>query len=115
MIKENCIIFGHGTVLVGASTLPAAISFHSSVAAHAVGMLVENESEKTDKTVSFALNIERYAELSRKLLQVENREADVFTFCGYLFDFSNYNPESIRIIRDHARATMTNYLVARAC
>ena len=115
MIKENRIMFGQGTVLVGASTLPAAISFRSSITARAVGMLVKSGSEQIDKTVSFALNIERYAELSQKLLQVENREVDVFSFCGYLFDFSNYNLESVRVIRDHARATMTNYLVARVC
>lgn len=115
MITENHIFFGLGTILVGSSAFPSKITFTPTAAAHSVGERVDYGVEASGETISIPLDLDSYQELSQKLLQVEKRETDSFSFGGYTFDFSSYNPESIRVIREHAKWAMTSYLVAVAC
>lgn len=114
MIKENRIVFGYGTVVVGSSNTSAAISFASSATAHPVGERAAPNSERQD-FVSIQLDMKRYEELLEQLSHVEKREAETFSFCGYTFDFSNYNPESIHVIRKKAFDAMSPQLIAQAC
>ena len=115
MITENRITFGQGTVLVGAALLASEINFRATKDAHTVGELVDHEIIQTGRTISIPLNLQSYSELEDKLKQVEERKTDTFSFCNYVFDFSYYNPESIRVIRMHAKKAVQAYCVALAC
>lgn len=115
MIINNRIIFGHGTVLVGVSVFPAAITFCQSATAHSVGETIDADFEESGETISIPFDLTRDKELRQKLLQVESREIDSFSFCGYIFDFSSYNPESIRVIRGKAITALYEYLIPLAC
>ena len=115
MIKDNRILFGYGTVVVGSINIPGNISFQTSAVAHTVGESLEPESAGTGPQISIPMTLEFYMELSQNLQRVEKREIDTFAFCGYSLDFSNYNPGSIQVVRKHAKNAMSNYLMAMAC
>ena len=115
MIIDNRIFFGHGTILVGSHTIPAGITFTATSIPHPVGKLIESNDNQRGETISFELDHTRNAELTQKLQQVENREIDSFFFCGYTFDFTCYNSESIRVIHKHRRTAMSRYIQAMAC
>lgn len=115
MINDNRIIFGHGTVVVGSSEFPPAITFKQSDMVHPVGTQLEPCQVSSDKIISIPLNDRAYAELNIKLQQVEMRETTSVSFCGYILDFTLYNLTSIQVVRKNAQFAMSVNLIARAC
>ena len=64
--------------------------------------------------IKLPVNCDEYDELSNWLYEVENHIIDSFEFKGYIFDFSNYNKESIRVCKKYAYRAISGYLLSLA-
>lgn len=52
---------------------------------------------------------------SKLLNSVEKKEMTEFEFKGYVFDFTKYNTESLKVCKNHLTGAMRLYLMAIAC
>lgn len=53
--------------------------------------------------------------LQKKMSDIENRISDSFDFKGYTFDFTNYNEESVAVVRQTIEKSAILYTRLLAC
>ena len=102
MINENTIIFGHGDIEVSSSI--CGLTFYELTEPMKIGIYDEELivlKRNTMKSSVFIplLTLHECSKFSILLEKVERREINRFTFCGYIFDFSKFNNESIDVCK----------------
>lgn len=110
MITENIIKFGYGDIVIIGST--KRISFQQTKTTGNCGGVVPENIEYTGKKIILDITYEDYCELCKNLKAVKNKEISKFTFKDYIFDFENYNEESINVFKTHLCIAASNYLMA---
>lgn len=112
MIDARVVKFGYGTVVVG--------SYYTELTIQAIkppqevgGLLTEDtQVEYIGERIKFPMS-KYYHELKEKLEAIQGPCS--ITFCGYIFDFTNYNRKSIDVILSHAQSAYRNYIRLIAC
>lgn len=99
MIEGNTIKFGYGDVIVRNRILHIDIQQVKSPG-ECGEHPYDGEYEVCGTRVDIELNHEEYKEYLFLLDAVENRMISSFSFKGWVFDFTNYNAESMRVCRD---------------
>ena len=114
MIEGNRLKFGYGDICVSAHSILGYMTFQQFVPPSNCGDKVEREVEFVGECIKIPVNCDGYDELSNWLYEVENHIIDSFEFKGYIFDFSNYNKESIRVCKKYAYRAISGYLLSLA-
>lgn len=100
MIKGNVIEFGYGDVVVGVLPYRKCITITNIKPPLVCG------SRLTDvNAVEWGKTIEIYEDNLHdiyKLIQTVNEDNRVVRYNDWTFDFTNYNKESVRVVRDKA-------------
>lgn len=117
MIDEKVIKFGYGEVCVGVEPLKQEITFQNIRPPQECGTIIREDDnvERFGEIIAIRLSYNTYHEYKNLLKSVNNKEIFAFWFEGYLFDFSNWNSESIRVCIEKADRAMENYILCMAC
>ena len=98
MIYGNVLKFGYGDICVGSDGLTQRMSFRQFKPPAKCGDQVLDDIEYIGDEIILKFSYEDYCEFSKKLEQVYNKETAEFIFKGYVFDFTNFNEESVQVI-----------------
>ena len=117
MIKDKTIYFGYGTVSVGASGYT--ISFTTIKPPQEIGMEIKNklsngEVQEIGTTINLTLEYAE-AEALKSMLDSISETNTSFVFKDYTFDFTNYNPKSVEVVKLCVKPILNNYLPLLAC
>lgn len=116
MIDGNKIVFGYGSIAVGANMSEQKIIFQHIEPPKKCGTIVMPDQTSTfGDAVEFTLNHSKYAEFMEKLVLIERGENTLFTFGGYAFDFAKFDPASITVCKIKAQQAMWLYFQPIAC
>lgn len=117
MIDGKVIKFGYGEVCVGVEPLKQEITFQNIRPPQECGTVLYEDipAERFGEVISIHLSYDTYLEYKNLLRSVSNKKISEFWFKGYIFDFSNWNAESIRVCMEKADRAMTNYILCMAC
>ena len=114
MIKDKTIYFGYGTVSVGASGYT--ISFTTIKPPQEIGMKLLSSEEVQEVGTPINLTLEyAEAEALKSLLDSISEINTSFVFKDYTFDFTNYNPKSVEVVKLCVKPILNNYLPLLAC
>ena len=114
MINGNRLKFGYGDICVGSDGLTQRMSFQQFKPPGKCGNRVSENVEFIGDEIIFKFSYEDYCEFNKKLEQVYNKEATEFIFKGYVFDFINFNEESIKVCKKHLNGAMQYYFMCMA-
>lgn len=116
MIENNRIKFGYGSVCVGSDCLMREINFRYIEPPKKCGEIVyPGDAETIGDIVKIEINYDDYIEFIKLLECIEKHHITFFTFKDYIFDFTNYNHESVAVCKKHAGSAIYLYLQALAC
>lgn len=118
MINARTIEFGKGTVGVGSIPSQSTILFYQLESPQKVGDHVTEDAEYTGSRAYIKLDAESYNQFCKLLDLVENNVQErkqPFEFKSYWFDFSQYDPKSIKVCRQQATRAISGYLRMLAC
>ena len=105
MINGNRLKFGYGDIAVSSDGLTQRGKG---------GDQVLDDIEYIGDEIILKFSYEDYCEFSKKLEQVYNKETAEFIFKGYVFDFTNFNEESIKVCKKHLNGAMQYYFMCMA-
>ena len=93
MINRNVLKFGYKDIAVGAS------SFNQEMTFQQFKPPADNTSgiKYIGKEIVIKFSYEDYRELKNLLREVFERNRTIFEFKGYVFDFTKYNEENIKL------------------
>ena len=114
MINGNRLKFGYGDIAVGSDGLTQRMSFRQFKPPAKCGDQVLDDIEYIGDEIILKFSYEDYCEFSKKLEQVYNKETAEFIFKGYVFDFTNFNEESIKVCKKHLNGAMQYYFMCMA-
>lgn len=116
MFIEKKIIFGHGTVAVGADIALRILTLEYVKPPSPVGstMTQEEYEAKTSHGKVFFNYKDDMKDLRDKLKEV-SEENPLIEFRGYTFDFSLYNPESVNVVKRTLAKVMRGSTLVLAC
>ena len=114
MINENRLKFGYGDICVKSDALTQRISFQQFKPPAECGGNVPEDVEYIGEEVVLQISYEEYCEFSRYLKQVSDKKITNFIFKEYIFDFANFNEESIKACKKHLNYTMRYYFMCMA-
>ncbi|MGJ0846576.1 hypothetical protein ACR77J_07800 [Tissierella praeacuta] len=110
MIEGNVIKFGYGDVVVSSYGM-GYVDFTNIKPPIECGSTV-----KKDMNLEYGLSIriheDKHWELY-DLIKTVNKDNRIVQYKGYVLDFSNYNEESVRVVREKAYNTIN--IIALAC
>lgn len=120
-IKKKIIYFGYGDVQVS-SGYGSMIIFTGLKPPMVVGTNITDEVIK-DKNIEFItepikINFTTMKELMyfKKLVEeIDGKNCTYFEYCNYIFDFSNYNQTSIKVICKHIEKAKLHFITLMAC
>ena len=117
MINGKVIKFGYGDVGVGSCSITQRITFQQFKPPEKPGTKLTNDGYEFvgDKILIIIKDENEYSDVMNLLSQVRNKDISDFEFKGYVFDFSNYNEESIKACKKHIKSAMNMYWFAMAC
>lgn len=117
MVINNRIKFGYGTVGVGSDIWCGYFKVQTIHPPCEPGTLITEacKVEYLGQPVYFHIDTAAYTELSANFEKVRSREISEFTYAGYVFDFNEYNEESVRVCVEHLRRAFYSYSVCLAC
>lgn len=99
MIEGNVFKFGYGDICVGADST-GQISFQQFKPPACCGeYLYGKDIEFIGEKIIIKLSFEESNILYKYLKEVECQKITQFTFKDYIFDFTNYNKESIAVCK----------------
>lgn len=113
MIIGNTVRFGYGDVLVGSDSLAGKLTLRNIAPPQEIGTSF-NSMNLEDFEIGLEIEIteDNSHDLYNALKSV-TRENPILKFKEWTLDFSNYNEESVRIVKKHAFNMV--YLFALAC
>ena len=115
MIEGNAIKFGYGDVAVNSSCFMQAIIFRQfKPCANCGDKIIDGEVEFIGDTIKIEIDYDDYKEFIKNLEKVSNKEISKFTFKDYIFDFENYNENSIKACRKHIDLAISCYIMCLA-
>ena len=115
MINCNKLEFGYGDIAVGFKRHSSSLIFQNIKPPVKCGSNVNDvDVEYIGDKIIISLNFKSYKNLLKLLTEVENKIQSRFEFEEYIFDFTNYNIESINAIRYCSNEAMKFYLLAMA-
>lgn len=112
MIKGNVIKFGYGDVVVGGCNL-GYIEITNIKPPLECGQTITKDIYKD---LEIGLSVRIYEENTwdiYKLMRTVNENNRIVAYKGYVLDFSNYNEESVRVVKDASYRTVN--LMCLAC
>lgn len=113
MIIGNVLKFGYGDIAVGYMT--SVITFQWFKPPAECGGRVPKDTEWLSEKICLDISYDDYHELSKYLEMVSDRSISEFTFKGYVFDFTNYNEESVNVCKKYLEGAMRWYTFCCAC
>ena len=114
MIYGNVLKFGYGDICVGSDGLTQRMSFQQFKPPAKCGDQVLDDVEYIGDEIILKFSYEDYCEFSKYLEQVSDKEITDFSFKGYIFDFTNYNEESVKVCKKHLESVMYSYFLCMA-
>lgn len=116
MFIENKIIFGKGTIAVSSDTTFRSLILEYLEPPSPVGS--EITKDEYEKKTTLGKKIFTYRDdmndLMNELKEVSS-ENPIIEFRGYLLDFSNFNPDSVRIVKEHLKKAIMGNPLTWAC
>jgi len=113
--KTKTLYFGYGDIAVGNTTI--ALRFRQFEPSMEVGAdIIDGEMNFTSNGINIYLC--SYAEvecLERLLDKMTGRDFFYFIFKEWTFNFANWNPKSIEVIKAHLNIVKNNMLAPMAC
>lgn len=108
MIEAGCILkFGYGDIAVGPMWGLVGVTFQGFKPATDCGTKITYDVEYVTERYNLILcnkgNLAVYKAFSELLHAVLDGKIQTFRFDEYLFDFTNFNPESVRAILDNMK------------
>ena len=114
MINENRLKFGYGDISVSSDGLTQRMNFHQFKPPAKCGDQISDDVEYIGDEIILKFSYEDYCEFSKYLEQVSDKEITDFSFKGYIFDFTNYNEESVKVCKKHLESVMYSYFLCMA-
>ena len=114
MINGNRLKFGYGDICVKSDALTQKISFQQFKPPAECGYNVPEDVKFIGNEIILEFSYEDYCEFSKYLEQVSDTEITDFIFKGYMFDFANFNEESINVCKKHLNSAMRMYFLCMA-
>lgn len=116
MIIGNILKFGYGDISVSSTGIEQVIRFREFKPPGKCGeCLLSKDIEYTSDEIALEISYDEYCEMRQKIKYVLDKETFVFEFKGYIFDFSNYNVESIKVVSRNLENAMSGYFRLLAC
>ena len=110
MIKGNEIYFGYGSVAVGPFGNSLRV-LHIKPPQPIGKRVISNDVEIIGKPIHIPFKkISEIHELHALLSSVDKYEHKRFVFKGCVFDFSNYNPDSVKTVRENLDRVKRNLI-----
>jgi hypothetical protein len=110
MIKDNIICFGYGDICVGA-TIDGYLTLRWFKPPQEIGSSLEGkEVEWLSKQIKLRVKSENMTDISKI-----NKTNKQMTIGNYIFDFSNYNRTSVKVVKKHMKKALENTIFALAC
>lgn len=99
MIKGNVIEFGYGDVVVGVNQMEGCIIITN------IKPLLEcgTKFKKGEIDIEYGLSVKIYEDNIHDIYDIictVNKENRIVKYKDWIFDFSNYNEESVRVMKD---------------
>lgn len=116
MIKGNKIEFGYGDVLVGFKAY--GLSIENVKPPLEVGQKVTpSEFKDYDISNTTIIPLNGLDDLNKlcELIKSVTEDNPVVEFCGYVFDFSNYNRKSVEVVINALNNPHPMWMMALAC
>ena len=114
MINGNRLKFGYGDIVVSSDGLTQRMSFQQFKPPAECGGNVPEDVEFIGNEIILEFSYEDYCEFSKYLEQVSDKEITDFIFKGYIFDFANFNKESVNACKKHLNGAMQYYFMCIA-
>ena len=116
MINGDILKFGAGDICVdGGVTEYGILKFHQIKPPQDVGTeVIPSKTEFIGSAIMFA-DLDLIEDLSQKINQVVAGEYRVFDCGGFVFDFSDGDPQSIEVVKRHVERVIMQISVALAC
>lgn len=114
MINGNILKFGYGDIAVGSDGLTQRISFQQFKPPAECGGNVPEDVEYIGEEIVLQISYDEYHEFNKQLKSVLSKEISTFGFKGYIFDFTNYNEESIKACKQRSKSAMYSYFLCMA-
>ena len=114
MINGNRLKFGYGDICVRSDGLTQRISFQQFKPPAECGGNVPEDVEYIGEEVILQISYEEYCEFNKQLKSVLSNSISTFSFKGYIFDFTNYNEESVNVCKKHSESAMYSYSLCMA-
>ena len=114
MIVDNRLKFGYGDISVRSNGLTRTMYFQQFKPPGICGDRVSEDVEYIGNEIELQFSYEEYCEFCKKLNQVSIKELSEFIFKGYIFDFSTYKEESVRVCERHLNIAMSWYFQSMA-
>ena len=110
MIKDNIIYFGYGDVLVSSG-------YNLDITFIGIKPPVEIGSRPKSGTYEEIERVKLKIDFKDKHLldKIKTREWEQVKLDGYILDFTNYNSESVRVVKDGINRTISASLRLMAC
>lgn len=107
MIIGNTLKFGYGDIAVGSCKWTHRIFFYQLVSPANCGDEIDNRPESDEEKIEIDLTCEECKRLTHLLCDVEKKTS--FEFKGYIFNFDNYNADSVKVCKEHLQQVMSYY------
>lgn len=114
MIEEKRLKFGYGDICVGSDILAQRMSFQQFKPSAKCGDKVSNDVEFIGDKIVLEFSYEDYCEFIKNHKQIIRLETTEFLFKEYIFDFTKFNEESIKICKKHLNNAMQLYFMCIA-
>ena len=114
MIEGKRLKFGYGDICVRSDGLTRRIIFQQFKSPAECGGNVPEDVEYIGDKIILEFSYEDYCEFSRYLEKVSDKKITNFIFKEYIFDFANFNKESINVCKKHLNSAMQYYFMCMA-
>lgn len=119
MIKGNRIIFGYGSVSVGAffnSLVFQEIEPPLEIGANVNEYVGRGEAKFIGEKKTIVLySYEDCKDFDKLLNTVDGENVTEIEYDGLILDFSNYNEKSVEVVKKHLNAAINHFLRLMAC
>lgn len=112
-LETNTLVFGCGDIVI--STVVYGLMFSQLNKPQQCGKGLNDLEDDCECIGEYPLYFDTYQEtldLLKKVKAITKNKNQIFTFKNLTFDFSYYNKESVRILKDAIEKVQTTYLLA---
>ena len=113
---NKTLYFGYGDICVGCDCFN--LTFREFEPPIEVGTWFKDEDKCKWLSEKFSISLTRYEEakqLVELLDSMDGRDTVKFEFKGWIFNFSNWNPKSVEVVKRYVNYIKTNLLLPLAC